>query len=88
MVLLVFGHQVKRYEDASLIAAPRAVVNPRQLCETVAVGGVGAALPTGSGRCRKLAVQADAGNRDAPVILQSGVRLMPDLPPDHWLLDR
>ena len=35
--------------DATLIAAARAVVNPRRLSKTVEVGGVGAALRTASG---------------------------------------
>ena len=36
--------------DTDLIAAARAVVNPRRLSPTVEVGGVGAALVTASGR--------------------------------------
>ena len=36
--------------DAALIAAARAVVNPRRLSRTVEVGGVGAALVTASGQ--------------------------------------
>jgi cytidine deaminase len=35
--------------DQALIAAARAVVNPRRLSRTVEVGGVGAALRTASG---------------------------------------
>jgi cytidine deaminase len=36
-------------DDQALIAAARAVVNPRRLSRTVEVGGVGAALRTASG---------------------------------------
>ena len=36
-------------DDAALIAAARAVLNPRRLSPTVEVAGVGAALITGSG---------------------------------------
>ena len=35
--------------DQALIAAARAVVNPRRLSKTVEVGGVGAALRSASG---------------------------------------
>jgi cytidine deaminase len=125
--------------DQALIAAARAVLNPRRLSKTVEVGGVGAALRTPSGaiytgvcidassgigfcaehaavaamitagesritdivavdwdgsilqpcgRCRELVVQVDDGNAATRVILPSGARLMRDLLPDHWLLDR
>jgi cytidine deaminase len=40
------------------------------------------------GRCRELVVQVDPGNADTHVILPGGVRLMRDLLPDHWLMDR
>ena len=36
-------------DDAALIAAARAVLNPRRLSPTVEVAGVGAALVTASG---------------------------------------
>jgi len=36
--------------DAVLLAAARAVLNPRRLSKTVEAGGVGAALRSGSGR--------------------------------------
>jgi cytidine deaminase len=40
------------------------------------------------GRCRELVVQLDPGNAATEVILQSGVRPMKELLPEHWLLDR
>ena len=40
------------------------------------------------GRCRELVVQVDDGNAETRVILRGGVRLMRQLVPEHWLLDR
>ena len=125
--------------DAELVAAARAVVNPRRLSRTVEAGGVGAALRSAGGRlftgvcidaasgigfcaehgavaamitagesrietivavdwdgtvlapcgrCRELVVQVDDGNAATRVILSGGVKVMRELLPDHWLLDR
>jgi cytidine deaminase len=53
----------------------------------VAVHWQGAILPP-CGRCRELVVQVDDGNADTRVILPGGARVMRELLPDHWLLDR
>lgn len=53
----------------------------------VAVDWDGAILQP-CGRCRELVIQLDPGNAATEVILQSGVRPMKELLPEHWLLDR
>lgn len=53
----------------------------------VAVGEGGRVLAP-CGRCRELVVQVDDGNADTRVLLPGGARVMRDLLPDHWLLDR
>lgn len=67
---------------AAMVAA-----GENRIASIVAVHWQGAVVPP-CGRCRELVVQVDPGNAETQVILPGGVRVMRDLLPDHWLLDR